>query len=68
MSGEAFYVGGEWREPAGPTRVDVIDSFTEEVVAQSPVATGDCATTSSVNESITSTRVGPAGSRHSPPT
>lgn len=39
MSGEAFYVGGEWREPKGSTRVDVIDSFTEEVVAQSPVAT-----------------------------
>lgn len=39
MQREAFYVDGEWREPEGNVRVDVIDSYSEQVMGRSPVAT-----------------------------
>lgn len=35
----AFYINGEWRKAASAERVDVHDSFTEDVIGSSPVAT-----------------------------
>ena len=29
-----FYIGGEWRDPSTPTRIDVVDPTTEAVVGQ----------------------------------
>jgi acyl-CoA reductase-like NAD-dependent aldehyde dehydrogenase len=33
---DQFYIGGEWRKPAGSGTIDVIDSGTEAVIGRIP--------------------------------
>ncbi|MEU7020902.1 aldehyde dehydrogenase family protein [Streptomyces sp. NPDC046203] len=59
---DAMYIGGEWRAPASPETIAVIDPWTEEVVAHVPAGTAE-----DVNAAVRAARAALPGWAATPP-
>ncbi|MFG2116423.1 aldehyde dehydrogenase family protein [Streptomyces sp. NPDC048718] len=59
---DAMYIGGEWRAPASPETIAVIDPWTEQVVAHVPAGTAE-----DVNAAVRAARAALPGWAATPP-